>query len=325
MYDSRSAPFTPPSAVVENPPFRSTWACDIRARVEEAEFEAIPVLGNLLHRGHRGVLSSAPKVGKSTYLSWLVATSPARPMIYLTEMTTSQWDDLTALWPPEKRKPGGVRFIFREDVFAKTWMEIVAGLSAFVDEEGHQAIVVDTARRFFQLEMGGWNDPGPVQLAVDATDPICDAGCGILFVHHERKSGGAHAEGLSGTSAFAGAVDTVCTMKRVPGTGVRNLRQRRLTFESRFPVPAVEIVTWLDDDFGFSSNDPLAIVLKVMGARGMTEKEILAGWPKGSPAPVHSAMHRQLTKMFKLNLLVRVQVEGGTAWRYSAVSPSKGE
>ena len=59
-------------------------------------------------------------------------------------------------------------------------------------------------------------------------------GLAVLVIRHDRKSGGDVGDSARGSSAFAGAVDIILRLQRVPGEGKAHERDRLLEGLSRF-------------------------------------------------------------------------------------------
>jgi hypothetical protein len=74
-------------------------------------------------------------------------------------------------------------------------------------------VVVDTIRAWCPQAEKSPEDANAVMTV--ARQELAGPGLGVLFVHHDRKGGGAFGEGVSGTSGLVGAVDVLIELKRV--------------------------------------------------------------------------------------------------------------
>lgn len=93
-------------------------------------------------------------------------------------------------------------------------------------------MVIDTLSQFAGLTGDRENNSGD---ALEAMQPLQHAvadGIGIMSVRHERKSGGDVGDSGRGSSAFAGAVDIVLSLRKPEGNAAKN--RRLLQSLSRF-------------------------------------------------------------------------------------------
>ena len=87
---------------------------------------------------------------------------------------------------------------------------------------------------------------------------LTEPGLGVLFVHHDRKGGGAFGEGVSGTYGLVGAVDVLIELRRV-GTDPADPRRRMVT-SRRF--------------------EPMDVTARLVGHRFVAEAEAVPGAPR---------------------------------------------
>jgi hypothetical protein len=74
-----------------------------------------------------------------------------------------------------------------------------------------------------------------VQRVVDELTPFLKHGIAVLFVSHERKSGGDISDAGRGSSAIVGSVDVILRLTKPEGNHPSTYRQ--LDFIGRFPGP----------------------------------------------------------------------------------------
>ena len=135
---------------------------------------------------------------------------------------------------------------------------------------GAKLLVVDTLPQFAGLLGDAENHAGDALRALLPLQQAAAEKIGVIMVRHERKSGGALGDSGRGSSAFAGAVDIILSIRRPEGNQKRSVREIR----------AVSRLCAMDDllieltDAGYRS----------LGAPGEAAKEqavadVLAGIP----------------------------------------------
>lgn len=91
---------------------------------------------------------------------------------------------------------------------------------------GARLLVVDTLPQFAGLQGDAENSAGA---ALTAVQPLQEAaavhGLGVIAIRHERKSGGQVGDSGRGSSAFAGAVDVVLSIRRPEGNSRPTMRE----------------------------------------------------------------------------------------------------
>ncbi len=128
------------------------------------------------------------------------------------------------------------------------WPELMTQAVAFAQRVSATVLMVDTLHGLAGLDADAENDSGAALAAMAPLRSAADAGLAVLMLRHQRKSGGAVGESGRGSSAFAGAVDTIVAMSRP--AGVTNPNVRRLTAVSRFEgVPPEQDITWRGGEF----------------------------------------------------------------------------
>jgi hypothetical protein len=126
------------------------------------------------------------------------------------------------------------------DTRGRNWPEVAAAAVMECKRIGAGLVVVDTLGQFAGLTGDKENNSGD---ALDAMGPLQLAaaeGVGIVVVRHERKSGGDVGDSGRGSSAFAGAVDIVLSLRRAEGNAPKT--RRRLQSLSRFSETPADLL-----------------------------------------------------------------------------------
>jgi putative DNA primase/helicase len=187
--------------------------------------------------------------GKSTFVSHMLARvldghhflgqlTQKTGVVYLTE----ERDTFT-----EVLKRSGLlgrsefKFLRYDPARDATFAEQIAAARQVAKEIGAKILVVDTIAQFLALRGDTENEAGA---ALEALKPLQEAareGLAVIAVHHEKKGSSDVGDGGRGSSAFAGAVDIIVSLRRPEGQtspGVRVLHAL-----SRFPAtPTVQYV-----------------------------------------------------------------------------------
>lgn len=122
-----------------------------------------------------------------------------------------------------------------------SWAEIIAAAVNTCVATNSRVLVVDTFPSWAGLRGDDENNAGPMLAALEPVQRAAKDGRAIVLVQHDRKGGGAVGESGRGSSAFAGAVDTILTLRRPEGN--TNPNRRTLEAVSRFDdVPEAMIV-----------------------------------------------------------------------------------
>jgi hypothetical protein len=129
---------------------------------------------------------------------------------------------------------GEFEYVCIEHWFKYTWKEIVEATLARAVEIGAKLVCFDTLSRIARVE--NENDASETQRAIDELTPFLQAGIAVLFVAHERKSGGDIQDASRGSSAIVGSVDVI--LRLVKPTGNHPESYRQLDFVGRFPAPS---------------------------------------------------------------------------------------
>lgn len=201
--------------------------------------------------------------GKSTFVSHMLArvldghhflgqVTQKTGVVYLTE----ERDTFT-----EVLKRSGLlgrsefRFLRYDPARDATFAEQVAAARQVAKEIGAKILVVDTIAQFLALRGDTENEAGA---ALEALKPLQEAargGLAVIAVHHEKK--GSSDVGDGGSSAFAGAVDIIVSLRRPEGQTSPAVRV--LHALSRFPAtPTVQYVELTEH--GYEQRDEGGVV-----------------------------------------------------------------
>src|SRR5207302_5356744 len=98
------------------------------------------------------------------------------------------------------------------------WPKVAAAAIEECQRRGARALVVDTLGQWAGIRGEGENSAGD---ALEAVRPLQEAaslhGIAVLIIRHARKGGGEVGDDGRGSSAFAGAVDIVVSLRRPEG------------------------------------------------------------------------------------------------------------
>ena len=139
---------------------------------------------------------------------------------------------------------------FHSLLFSETrgieWPEIASAAIAQCKRVNAALLIVDTLSQFAGLTGDRENNSGD---ALDAMRPLQQGvaeGIGVVLVRHERKSGGDVGDSGRGSSAFAGAVDIVLSLRKPEGNTAKN--RRLLQSLSRFSETPNNLLIELTED-----------------------------------------------------------------------------
>jgi hypothetical protein len=147
------------------------------------------------------------------------------------------------------------RLLGRKDISVLFWAESM-GISwhSIADSAvkeckriGAKLLVVDTLGQFAGLVGDSENNSGDALRALRPLQKAAAEGIAVVIVRHERKSGGALGDAGRGSSAFAGAVDIIVSLRRPEGNQPRNVRL--LQALSRFDNPDDLLIELTDEGY----------------------------------------------------------------------------
>lgn len=197
------------------------------------DLESLPLAGEdgVIIAGWSHLLAAFPKVGKTTLMTaiirdWLKHHS----VLYLTEESEQLWHNRLQSLGLRSDK---LEFITTLGVEPERLMEHAA-------ESPHDIVVVDTLRTFAGiLDESDNAEMGRKAMAwVGAVNR--PSGKTLIMLHHERKGGGEHGEGISGGHALFGSVDMAIELKRDGD----NKSRRVVETHGRLYEPVEMVVEW---------------------------------------------------------------------------------
>ena len=193
--------------------------------------------------------------GKSTWVTHLVDAviegnpfmgQPATksPVVYLSEQPSASFEQSMG----RARLIGHDDFIYLlwNDTIGTPWPEIVSAAVAECMRRDAKLLVIDTLAQFACLAGDSENNSGDALAAMQPLQQAAAKGIGVIVVRHERKSGGAVGDSGRGSSAYAGAVDIVLSLRRPDGKSRPTIRIMQAL--SRFSETPSEMVIELTPD-----------------------------------------------------------------------------
>ena len=189
------------------------------------------------HHMVRAVLDGIPFMGQKTQKT---------AVVYLTEQSPTSFRE--ALKRAGLLGRDDFIVLFWKDTIGVPWLHVMQRAVNECKQRRAKLLIVDTLTQFTGIEGDSENNAGD---ALAATQPLQQAtaeGIGTLHVRHERKSGGAVGDSGRGSSAYAGAVDIVLSLRRPEGNHKRNVRL--LHAVSRFDeTPEQQLIELTDEGF----------------------------------------------------------------------------
>ncbi len=249
----------------------------------------LPVLGQerLIVKGWSHLLAGYPKSGKTELVVRMIAEWPEERILYITEEPESVWDARMRELPETY---GHVTLYYGLGVKPREILERV--------RSGEETIVIlDTVRNLLGLR--DETDNSEVARAmipyISATREDKKT---LITLHHNRKGGGDHGEGISGGHAFLGVVDLALEIKF---DGADDSRRRQLRGWGRV-IEVPKLLYELQDDNTMKAlgspaqvalNDVKDRVRGVMSEEWMQRKEIrgVLDDPKPSDDQVGKALN----------------------------------
>ena len=215
------------------------------------------VVTGLVVKGAITELCAKVKCGKTTFIMDMIrAVLQGVPFLgYRTSRTTVLYlseQPIASLHPAVERAGllGQKDFIVLQhcNTRGKSWAEVAAATVAESKRVGASVIVVDTLSQFAGLVGDAENNAGDALEAMLPLQAAAAEGIGVIVNRHERKSGGEVGDSGRGSSAFAGAVDIVLSLRRPDGNSPKN--RRLLQSLSRFiETPSDLLIEWTGSEY----------------------------------------------------------------------------
>jgi hypothetical protein len=232
-------------------------------------------------------LGAKVKAGKTTLVMKLVRAvgdglyfldrpTLKTPTVYLTEQPSASFRQ--AMERAGLLGRDDFRFLRHGDTRGMPWTEVAAEAIDECARTHAVLLVVDTLPQFACLKGDSENNAGDALAAMQPLLRAAADGIGVILTRHERKSGGEVGDSGRGSSAFAGAVDIVLSLRRPEGNAKRT--HRVLQALSRFSETPAELLIELTDAGYVALGDPHEAALKEVKA------SILATIPKSETEAV---------------------------------------
>jgi hypothetical protein len=209
----------------------------------------------IVARGLTELVGKVKAAGKTTWvceaircvldgLDFLGESTARTPVVLLTEQAGHSL----------RQALSRARLLEREDLHIAQWYEhngmrwpeMVGAAAEACAEVGAKLLVVDTLSQWAGLHGDAENHAGD---AMEAVRPLQEAaaryGLGVIYTRHERKSGGDVGDSGRGSSAYAGAVDVILSLRRA-GADTRP-SVRHLESLSRYDETPAKLVIELVD------------------------------------------------------------------------------
>ncbi len=227
------------------------------------------------------------------------------PVVYLTEQPKVTFRE--AMKRAGLLGQKDLHVLFRSDAFGVPWAEVVSEAVRKCENCGSKLLVVDTLSQFAGLIRDAENDSGAALMAIEPLQLAAARGIAVLTISHDRKGGGAPGDARRGSSAYAGAVDVLCGLRRTDGNGPRN--RRLLVAVSRFDGTPEEVLIELRDEGYHSLGEPGE------AAKEQVESEVLAALPHSKSDAVDiGALGKQTSmKRSQLQRVLEVLLKAGRA------------
>jgi hypothetical protein len=148
------------------------------------------------------------------------------------------------------------------DTIGVPWPSVVRAAVDECKKRKAGLLIVDTLGQFAGLVGNSENNAGDALKALRPLQQAAKQGIAVVIVRHERKSGGSIGDSARGSSAFAGAVDIIMSVRRPEGNQPRNVRLIQTL--SRFDATDDPLVEPTDEGY------------RALGAPGEAAKELAA-------------------------------------------------
>jgi hypothetical protein len=157
------------------------------------------------------------------------------------------------------------------DTLGVSWPSVVSAAVEECKKRKAGLLIVDTLGQFAGLVGDSENNAGDALKALRPLQQAAAQGIAVVIVRHERKSGGAVGDSARGSSAFAGAVDIIMSVRRPEGNQARNVRLIQTL--SRFDATDDLLVELTDEGYR-------ALGAPGEAAKELAEAQVLSAIPK---------------------------------------------
>jgi hypothetical protein len=143
-------------------------------------------------------------------------------VVYLTEQAPRSFRE--ALRRASLLDRDDFALLFWHDTVGVKWPDVVRAAVLEAKRRDAGLLVIDTLGQFAGIRGDNENSSGAALEAVEPLQEAAATGLAAVIIRHERKSGGDVGDSGRGSSAFAGAVDVVLSLRRPEGNPRPTLR-----------------------------------------------------------------------------------------------------
>ena len=228
-----------------------------------APAEPTLIVAPYFHAGTTTKIDAPPKKGKTTLRNYFISCAlhghecvgyPAgdpTPVVTLTEEPEAVFVEGLRAAGLDARDD--LHFVNLYDLRLVKWPAAIRAARLKAREVGARMVWIDTLPALARIAGEGENQAGTSLAVMEPLAELTADGLAVGLTFHERKSGGELGESGRGSSAFAGAVDTIVQMKGAKGLrdtcrelhaigrfqGVPRLLTVELVSESQLPTPQI--------------------------------------------------------------------------------------
>lgn len=227
------------------------------------------IVKGLVAKGGITELGAKVKTGKTTLLlamvravvdgrTFLNFSTLRTPVLYLTEQPAVSFRQ--AMDRADLLTRDDFVVLTYTDTRGISWPDVASAAVKECKRVGASLMVVDTLSQFAGLTGDRENNSGDALEAMGPLQIAAAEGIGVVVIRHERKSGGDVGDSGRGSSAFAGAVDIVLSLRKPQGNALKT--RRLLQSLSRFSETPSDLLVELTDGGFVSLGDPGETALK---------------------------------------------------------------
>jgi hypothetical protein len=258
-----------------DPPSEVKWRREVNAgklqtaakENGDAVLNYLPLLGQdgFMVKGWSHIVASYPKAGKTELIVRLISEWPEERILYITEEPESVWK---------------ARLKMLQATFDHVTLVFGLGLeqAELLDRirrgVGESVVIVDTLRNLLGLRDESDNSE-VARALIPFITASRDKAMTLIGVHHDRKGGGDHGEGISGGHAFLGAVDIALELKR---DGKEDTRRRLIRGWGRINEIPNLLYELKDDNSMVALGSPGQVALAEVQARVLGSDSFNGEW-----------------------------------------------